>query len=585
MNLNEGTKLMHSSIDHNKTQTAIKLAGAHYTPGLLGDFVSKNILSAFSTKPTFLRVLDPAVGGGDLLVSFANAAKQKLISLELNGFDTNAEAVSSTAGRLKGLYQDLPINIRRNDFLEYASTHFQQANTLSLFTTETIEPFDVVISNPPYIRTQVLGAEKAKYLSNKFGLSGRIDIFQPFIMSISHVLKEGGIAGIIVSNRFLTTKTGTDIRGFIHREFDILHIWDFGDTQLFEAAVLPCVLLLRKKSPVSEQCSPLFSSIYRIFAQTDANPSATAANVVDAFDQKGNVSVLDSGIFNVKHGKLAFDGTAENVWRLETASDTRHMKVIGKETRGIFSDYANICVGIKTTADKVFIDGKWDELPEAEKPELLYPLITHHIAGRYFAQGTPVKQILYPHETVDGRKRTIDIDKYPKTKRYLEQNRITLENRKYVIDAGRKWYEIWVPHHPELWAAPKIVFRDISEKPMFWLDASGAIVNGDCYWLTLKPNINPSILYLILAVANSTFIEYFYDTHFNNKLYSGRRRFITQYVEKFPLPDIKSDTSQTIVSLTMSLLSKNSNALPDFEEKLDLLVWDSFNTSKKEIFG
>jgi hypothetical protein len=307
--------------------------------------------------------------------------------------------------------------------------------------------------------------------------------------------------------------------------------------------------------------------------------------VIDALDQTGNVSVIDSGVFNVKHGKLAFDDSPSSVWRLETVSNTRHMKVIGKESKGDFSDYANVCVGIKTTADKVYIDGKWNELPESKKPELLYPLITHHIAGRYFAKGTPVRRVLYTHETVDGKRRAVDLERFPNTKCYLESNRATLESRKYVTDAGRKWFEIWVPHHPELWSLPKIVFRDISEKPTFWLDMSGSIVNGDCYWLTLKPKVNPDILLLILAVANSTFIEFYYDTNFNNKLYSGRRRFITQYVEKFPLPDIDSEAAQSIVSLTKELLDRGINALIDFEEKLDSLVWDSFNMSKKEIFG
>ena len=566
--------------------SAIKKAGAHYTPSLLGDFVSTQILSTFSAKPTFLRVLDPAVGGGDLLIPFTKFSKQALISLELNGFDTNIEAVRSTSERLLQLYPDTVVKIEQNDFLEYASTHFCQPNTLALFASGSIEPFDVVITNPPYIRTQVLGSEKAKYLSNKFGLSGRIDIFQPFIMSINHVLKEGGVAGIIVSNRFLTTKTGTDIRSFIHQEFEILHIWDFGDTQIFEAAVLPCVLLLRKKSSTSKSNNKkLFSSIYRVSAQSSQQPSETTATVIDALDHKGIVSVVDLGTFNVKHGILAFDETPANVWRLETMADTRRMKVIFKESTGTFADYANICVGIKTTADKVFIDTNWEELSEAQRPEVLNPLITHHIAGRYFAAGIPKRKVLYTHVAIDGRRRVIDLENYPKTRQYLEANRTVLENRKYVIEAGRKWYEIWVPHHPELWSLPKIVFRDISEKPMFWLDTTGSIVNGDCYWLTLKPDINHDLLYLILAVANSTFIEFFYDTVFNNKLYSGRRRFITQYVEKFPLPDINSEISKQIISLTKSLLSKDVSALPDFEDKIDSLVWSSFKMSRKEIFG
>ena len=43
---------------------------------------------------------------------------------------------------------------------------------------------------------------------------------------------------------------------------------------------------------------------------------------------------------------------------------------------------------------------------------------------------------------------------------------------------------------------------------------------------------------LLLAVANSSFITKFYDIAFHNKLYAGRRRFMTQYVKKF-LPHVK----------------------------------------------
>ena len=77
---------------------------------------------------------------------------------------------------------------------------------------------------------------------------------------------------------------------------------------------------------------------------------------------------------------------------------------------------------------------------------------------------------------------------------------------------------------------PKLVFRDISEQPTFWLDFEGSVVNGDCYWLTPESQGSDDRLWLAAAVANSTFIESFYDHRFNNKLYAGRRRFITQYV-------------------------------------------------------
>jgi len=45
-------------------------------------------------------------------------------------------------------------------------------------------------------------------------------------------------------------------------------------------------------------------------------------------------------------------------------------------------------------------------------------------------------------------------------------------------NSGREWYEIWVPQDPAAWDQPKLVFRDISEEPMFWIDHDGAVVNG-----------------------------------------------------------------------------------------------------------
>jgi hypothetical protein len=131
----------------------------------------------------------------------------------------------------------------------------------------------------------------------------------------------------------------------------------------------------------------------------------------------------------------------------------------------------------------------------------------------------------------------------------LEKHRDALEARTYLIEAGRKWYELWVPQNPAAWALPKLVFPDISDKPIFWIDTDGGVVNGECYWLQCENKDEHDLLWLALAVANSTFIEAFYDHRFNNKLYAGRRRYITQYVELFPLPNPTCVESVMIIAL------------------------------------
>lgn len=154
-------------------------------------------------------------------------------------------------------------------------------------------------------------------------------------------------------------------------------------------------------------------------------------------------------------------------------------------------------------------------------------------------------------------KKAYDINKYPNAKKYLENNYEQLSGRNYIKLSKRNWYEIWVPQNPDSWKKPKIVFRDISEHPEFWLDTSGAVVNGDCYWIEINDDVFEDVVYLALAIANSEFIEKYYDVKFNTKLYSGKRRFMAQYVEQFPIPVYTSELAQKTISIVKKIIAEN----------------------------
>ena len=279
------------------------------------------------------------------------------------------------------------------------------------------------------------------------------------------------------------------------------------------------------------------------------------------------------------------------MWTLSTPQSDRWLASVARHQTETFADVAHVRVGIKSTADAVFIRQDWQELEPEHQPEctVVHPLITHHDAGRWSMSmsttGTGTgddeaatrKSVLYPHVTRDGRRMAIDLSKFPRAAAYLSLHRERLEGRRYVIEGGRKWYEIWVPHDPSDWAKPKVVFPDIAEHPTFFWDDSGAIVNGDCYWITLKDDVPKDWLYLILAIGNSSFITQFYDHLFFNKLYAGRRRFMTQYVKQFPLPDLESPVARKIVSLTKKAVrAKRQASRAKFETQIDALVSEAF---------
>lgn len=92
------------------------------------------------------------------------------------------------------------------------------------------------------------------------------------------------------------------------------------------------------------------------------------------------------------------------------------------------------------------------------------------------------------------------------------------------------------------------------------------------------------LLWLAHAVGNSKFIGCFYDHKFNNKLYSGRRRFMTQYVERFPIPDPKTSEGKTLISLAKEIHRlKATEDTSNLEAKCERLVEDAFGVPVEEI--
>ena len=553
---------------------ARKEKGAHYTPQALASFVAEQIRANLPPISGEMTILDPACGDGVLLHAMARALGNG--SQHFEGYDIDEPALRQASKLLFADSKPGAFTLHHADFL----AQFEGVAD-DFFQTKSPPQFDVVISNPPYVRTQVLGAFAARRLSAVFNHSGRVDLYFAFLAAISLSLKPGGIAGIIVSNRFMTTKAGADVRTGLLRDFDILHIWDFGDTKLFEAAVLPVVLVLRKKRTTNDLSPvPAFTTIYTTTTPAEARADSVfgALKLVGPVDVNGRIYAVNHGSLETRH--------ASDVWRLANLANDAWLETVKSNTFRTFGEIGKIRVGVKTTADNVFIRD-WSQMPEQERPELLRPLITHHVANRFHADWSKGhRQILYTHEICEGKRRAVPIRNYPAAMQYLESHRTQLEGRRYVIEANRAWFEIWVPQNPASWQQPKLIFTDISERPTCWIDTTGAIVNGDCYWMIPTRPQDSDLLWLALAVGNSTFIEEFYDHKFNNKLYAGRRRFMTQYVEQFPIPDPTTAISKELITLAKEIhFRKPTEDTSVLEARCESLVKQAFGVSIEKVPG
>lgn len=522
-----------------------KKTGSTFTPKGLATFLAERLMQHLGKDSrNSITILDPACGNGSLLKAIKDIDNDGIYNLL--GYDTNHSYLEE-AKELLGHSNNVKLQCK--DFLSVCP------NNIDLFSTDTMCEFaDLVIANPPYVRTQVLGAERAQRLAFDFNLTGRVDLYYPFLMAMTNALKKGGLLGVITSNRYLSTKSGESIRKFLLDNFDIIEIIDLGDTKLFDAAVLPAIFIGRKKERKSSILGvAIYSSIYEL---EDKNIEASDCLSIYEILNKGQAGhyTVNNSTYVYKNGLLKHPIDKKGVWQMSTEMENDWIETINKNTAFRVKDYFRVRVGIKSCADDIFIRQKWEEEGFDIENDLLRPMISQENITAWHIDKDSMISVLYPHYWNNGRN-VFDISDYPTAFAYLNKHRGQLEKRKYLIEAGRKWYEYWVPQNPKLWAYPKVVFPDISVRPRFCYDESGAIVNGNCYWICANNEEEKELLLLIEGVANSDVMIHYHDLCFNNKLYSGRRRFLTQYIEQYPMPTPSSRYAQEIIRLVKQIHS------------------------------
>lgn len=529
------------------TLAEVKRHGKHYTPSGLARFLAERVLDQFDGGTQQVSVLDPACGDGELLLAVREVAAERLPAtrLVLTGYDLDAKAIAVARQRAEELGID--IDLHEGDFLD-ASRDLADGS------------FDAVITNPPYVRTQQLGQAAAQVLATRFALSGRIDLTHPFVVLLPTLLRAGGVVGLLCSNRFLTTKAGANVRSVFQQSLQPVELYDLGDTKLFTAAVLPAIVVALNRTPdQTVQCT--FTSAYEDDA---AEPTDTLGLYPALTAGRDSVIRHDGRTIAIRAGHLVQSNVAAEPWRLSHSAGDEWLQGIAEATWKTFGDVAKIRVGVKTTADKVFILDDWDHAAPRPESELLRPLITQSNLTPWRISESLATRVLYPYDLDKPKRTLVDMSKYPNAMSYLESHAEQLKGRRYVTEGGREWFEIWVPQRPSMWAAPKIVFPDISVNARFALDSTGAIVNGNCYWISLHDIGDVDVAHLMLAVANSRLGLRFYDEVCGNKLYSGRRRWMTQYVSKLPLPNPDTPESQKLVKITRDLLATGNS--PDDEQ-------------------
>jgi hypothetical protein len=117
---------------------------------------------------------------------------------------------------------------------------------------EDLRGFDVVLGNPPYIEYRLmvrkLGSEYTEFLKKNYRLvRGQFDITIPFTEKAFRLLKKGGVLSYIMTNKFMVTEYGYNLRKYMLTCQALNEIIDVSNIKVFkDAATYPVIFTVRR---------------------------------------------------------------------------------------------------------------------------------------------------------------------------------------------------------------------------------------------------------------------------------------------------------------------------------------------------
>lgn len=223
--------------------------GSVYTPK---DIRQRIIHECLDDVPTeilqAIRIADIACGCGGFLLDVAEYLHERTGSSYAHIFHKNIFGIDIqeySIERTKILLSLLALSQGEDADFEFNLKHY---DTLQ-FDFRMIDPFDVVLGNPPYVCWRNLPEETRKRMRQfEVCRCGNSDLYIPFIQIAIESLRDGGRLGYIVMNTFFTSLNGTALREYLHsRQYEI-HVVDFRDQQIFKGKnTYTCLFFLKKQ--------------------------------------------------------------------------------------------------------------------------------------------------------------------------------------------------------------------------------------------------------------------------------------------------------------------------------------------------
>lgn len=426
--------------------------------------------------------------------------------------------------------------------------------------------FDVVIGNPPWIRTGNVSRDDRLRLRRAFrvyresawqagadaaaagtGFASQVDVAALFVERSVRLARDSGTIALLLPAKLWRSLAGGGVRAFLLEETEMLELHDLTESeQAFDAAVYPSLLVAKcARHRAAEQ--PLMQTpVGRVITNGDFPTVAT----VDRRRQLTEWRVDREGIrFDASRGSpwilappevraafdtLAFTGTpfAETVIgrpRLGVKTGCNEAFIVvpasanGQEDEGAVTQQHSPSCGRETSLTTITSGTRTGPI----ESHMLRPLIRGDSA-RSWAVNRSEEMIIWTHDPGGPPMRSPP----PHAKRWLGAWRGDLERRSDSKGDGRWWMLFRTESASPAW--PRVVWADIGKSPRAAVLMAGdhAVALNTCYVAQCRDNLDA---FALAALLNSPVISAWLGL-IAEPARGGYRRFLGWTMSLLPLP-------------------------------------------------
>ena len=576
-----------------------KEQGIYYTPTWVVDFIVKfavdESLKRRGANAHRLRVLDPACGSGTFLLRAFDHIMQarnptgasvqsrfdpendgKLLALRtsvltenLYGVDLDARAVEIAqlnlmirAAESRHRLPTLERNLRVGNSVVADPTVDSRALDWAKVFPEVLDSggFDVVVTNPPYVRIQHLEEPQATYLAKRFNADWNFDLYTTFVQQAWELLNEGGIAGFILPNKWINANYGESLRRFLGDRGAILKLLDFRDYQVFDGATTyTCLLFLRKGRARSKMD---FGSM-----APEADPGVTKRLTEEQF----------------RVSEVSIPRPASKPWILVPARLRPLFERLDDLPRRLRDVADSIFVGLQTSADDVYIisvESERDGIVEFTngfkdghhkvESAVVKPLLKSGDMRRWGVNWKELS-LIFPYAPTPTGVKGISASElarsFPHAHAYFMAYEDVLKGREGgKFRSNPDWHLYLYNKSLDKFPLPRLLTPNLSPFGSYSFDPGGRFTfvggAGGGYGIVLRDQAESEYFY-VLGILNSRPIEFYHhlvSSPFQGGYFSNAR----QYIEPLPIPDGTADSRARI--------SRAAKELTDAHAELSKLV-------------